>query len=120
MRATVARLVKESDDDRRVQGWLAVDDDVLQQFPELHGTGPGFTAGAQSTGWDCGSAAVPTTLDDFDNPDDAANCAGRTPASVALYSIALAGVGLGAVAITSRAAPTRRESEQPSSSGAPG
>jgi hypothetical protein len=86
---------------------------VVAAVSLLGSTGGTFTAGSQSTGWDCGSAAFPKTLDDFDDPDDAANCAGRAPASVALYSIALAGVGLGAVAITSRAAPTRRESEQP-------
>ena len=39
---------------------------------------------------------------DFDNPDDAANCAGVPSASVGLYGVLLAGLGLGAVAVAAR------------------
>ena len=58
-------------------------------------------AGSCST-VDCGSPAFPKTLIDFDNPDDAANCAGVPSASVGLYGVLLAGLGLGAVAVAAR------------------
>lgn len=62
-----------------------------------------FTAGASSRSYGCGSAAFPKQLIDFgeNGVEDAANCAGGTPASVALYAVVLAGVGLAVVAATS-------------------
>jgi hypothetical protein len=60
-----------------------------------------FTAGSSST-VDCGSAAYPKSLSDFESTDDAANCAGQTSASPALYLVLLAGVGFGIFAATSR------------------
>lgn len=71
-----------------------------------------FTAGSSSTQTDCGSPAFPTALDDFDNVDDAANCAGQASASVALYAVLLAGLGLVVIAATSRSTSSRRDSEQ--------
>lgn len=61
-----------------------------------------FTAGASSRSYGCGSAAFPKQLIDFgeNGVGDAVNCAGGTPASVALYAVVLAGVGLAAVALT--------------------
>lgn len=63
-----------------------------------------FTAGASSRSYGCGSAAFPKQLIDFgeNGVGDAANCAGGTSASVALYAVVLAGFGLGAVAVTCR------------------
>lgn len=54
----------------------------------------------------CGSPAFPKALIDFGpgKAEDAANCAGSTPATIGLYGVVLAGVGLGAVALTSRRA----------------
>lgn len=60
-----------------------------------------FTAGSSST-VDCGSAAFPNSLEDFESADDAANCAGATSASLALYSVLLAVVGLAVIAGTWR------------------
>lgn len=68
----------------------------------LNSTSTTFCAGADCRTVDCGSPAFPKTLIDFESPDDAANCAGETSASAALYSVLLAGVGLGVVAVTSR------------------
>lgn len=68
-----------------------------------------FCAGEDCSTLSCGSAAFPKSLWDFDQVGDAANCAGRTSASVGLYGLALAGVGLVATAITSRAGTTRPE-----------
>lgn len=50
---------------------------------------------------DCGSPAFPKAAIDLD-PAMATNCVGETPAPLALYSVLLAGVGLGVVGITSR------------------
>jgi hypothetical protein len=61
-----------------------------------------FTAGDTSATVDCGSPAFPNELIDLRDADAAANCAGQTSASVALYAVLLAGLGLGAIAITSR------------------
>lgn len=66
-----------------------------------------FSSGATSSTVDCGSAAFPKSLIGFANTDDAANCAGQTPASLALYSVLLAGLGLGVIAATSRATSAR-------------
>lgn len=40
MREAVARLVREPDDVRRIERWLAVNDDILGRFP-VNGTSPG-------------------------------------------------------------------------------
>lgn len=61
-----------------------------------------FCAGSDCSTVDCGSPAFPKALIDFDSPDDAANCAGVPSASVALYGVFLAGLGLGAVVLTAR------------------
>jgi hypothetical protein len=57
-----------------------------------------FSAGAASRSYRCGSAAFPKQLIDFgeNRVGDAANCAGGAPASVALYAVVLAGLGLAA------------------------
>lgn len=68
----------------------------------LSSTSMTFCAGADCRTVDCGSPAFPKALIDLESPDDAANCAGATPASASLYSLLLAGVGLGVVAVTSR------------------
>jgi hypothetical protein len=61
-----------------------------------------FSAGPTSSSVDCGSPAFPRTLIDFASADDAANCVGQTSASIALYAVLLAGLGLGLIALTSR------------------
>jgi hypothetical protein len=60
-----------------------------------------FCAGSDCSSVDCGSPAFPNELIDFDNPDDAANCAGATSAAPALYLIVVAGLGFGAAAVLS-------------------
>lgn len=70
-----------------------------------------FTAGSSFT-VDCGSPAFPNTLDDFESTDDAANCAGRTSAAPALYSVLLAGVGLVAIAGTARSKSRGRDPQR--------
>src|SRR3954467_12373885 len=70
--------------------------------------------GQESHTWSCGSAAVPQSLEGFpDRGDDATNCAGRTPASIALDAVVLAGVGLVAIAITSRRLSDRKPEAPP-------
>jgi hypothetical protein len=69
--------------------------------------------GGDCTTVSCGSPAFPKDLIDFDDVDDATNCAGRTPASVGLYGVILAGAGLGAVALTSRRGPAPPEAASP-------
>jgi len=49
----------------------------------------------------CGSPAFPKALIDFENMDEASNCAGGTSAAAGLYLVALATLGLVAVAVTS-------------------
>lgn len=64
-----------------------------------------FCAGPDCSTLDCGSAAFPKAIIDFERTtavEDAANCAGQTPASFAFYSVLLAGLGLGVVGFTSR------------------
>lgn len=68
----------------------------------LSSTSMTFCVGADCRTVDCGSRAFPNALIEFESPDDAANCAGATSASAPLYSVLLAGVGLGVVALTSR------------------
>ncbi len=68
----------------------------------LSSTGMTFCAEADCRTVDCGSPAFPKALIDFETSDDAANCAGATSASGSLYSMLLAGIALGAVAVTSR------------------
>ena len=68
----------------------------------LNSTSMTFCAGNDCRTVDCGSPAFPKALNDFERPDDAANCAGATSASASLYSVVLAGLGLGVVAVTSR------------------
>jgi hypothetical protein len=72
-----------------------------------------ISTGATSSTVDCGSPAFPRSLIDFDSPDDAANCAGQTPAALPLYAVLLAGLGLGAIAVTSRSASSRRARQRP-------
>jgi len=74
----------------------------------LSSTGLTFCAGDCTT-VDCGSPAFPKTLIDFGDLEEggagvgnAANCAGVPSASVALYCVLLAMVGLGVVAVTTR------------------
>lgn len=86
---------------------------VLAVVTMLGSTTLTFTAGSSST-VDCGSAAFPKSLDDFETTDDAANCAGQTSASTAMYSVLLAGLGLGVVAATSRSTSNSRGGERPS------
>lgn len=57
----------------------------------------------------CGSPALPRALINFDQIDDATNCAGQTSASIGLYGVVLAGLGLGVVTITSRRGKHRPE-----------
>lgn len=59
----------------------------------------------------CGSPAFPKSLIDFgsDQIEDATNCAGGTPASMGLYGVVLAGVGLGAIVATSMRGTIRPE-----------
>lgn len=85
---------------------------VLAVVTMLGSTTLTFTAGSAST-VDCGSAAFPKSSDDFDSADDAANCAGQTSASVALYCVLLAGLGLGVIAATSRSTSASRDGERP-------
>jgi hypothetical protein len=66
-----------------------------------------FSAGTTSSTVDCGSPAFPRSQVDVDSPDDAANCVGQTSASLALWSVVLGALGLGAIAITSQGASTR-------------
>jgi hypothetical protein len=67
-----------------------------------------FTAGSTSTTTDCGSAAFPRSMNDLRNTDAAANCVGQTPASLALYAVLLACLGLAIIAVTSRASMNSR------------
>lgn len=73
-----------------------------------------FSTGSTSSTVNCGSPAFPRSLIDFDSTDDAANCAGHTPASLALYFVLLAGLGLGAIAVTLRGTSTSRGEQRPS------
>lgn len=61
-----------------------------------------FTAGPNHHEWSCGSAAFPKGLADFGEGgiEDATNCAGGTPASVALCALVFAGIGLVVIAAT--------------------
>ena len=61
--------------------------------------------GSRCSTWDCGSAAFPKETIDFERTtalEDAANCAGQTPASFAFYCVLLAGLGVGVAGFTSR------------------
>lgn len=64
-----------------------------------------FCAGGGCTATSCGSAAFPKQSIDFPDMGDAANCTGGTPARLTLYAVAAAGVGLGAIVLTSRRRP---------------
>ncbi len=61
-----------------------------------------FCAGGDCSSVSCGSPAHPKALIDFDDVGDAANCAGQTSASMALYAVIVAVVGLIAAALASR------------------
>lgn len=74
---------------------------ILAVVSMLGSTSVTFATGATSTRVECGSPALPMSLIDFSSPDHAANCAGQTPASLALVLVVLAGVGLGVIAATS-------------------
>lgn len=68
-----------------------------------------FCVGGACSTVSCGSPAFPKALIDFDQIEDATNCAGQTSASIGLYGVVLAGLGLGAVTITSRRGTARPE-----------
>ncbi len=61
-----------------------------------------FCAGGTCSSVSCGSPARPKALIDLDDIEDAANCAGQTSASVALYAVIVAVAGLIAATLASR------------------
>lgn len=70
----------------------------------------GFTMCAgECTTVSCGSAAFPKELIDFEDVDDATNCAGLPSATHSLYAVGLAGVGLAAIALASLRRPPSPE-----------
>lgn len=83
---------------------------LLAVVSMLGSTSITFSTGATSSTVECGSPAFPKSLIDFNSPDDAANCAGQAPASLALVSVLLAGVGLGVSAATA----VHRGTQEPS------
>lgn len=75
---------------------------LIAGYSMLSSTSLQTCVGSTCSTVDCGSPAFPKALFDFDSPDDAANCAGATSASVGLYGVLLAGLGLGVLALTAR------------------
>jgi hypothetical protein len=76
---------------------------VVAGFALLGSSGYTFCAGHNCRTINCGSAAFPKRLMDLESPDDAANCAGTTPAAPGLAALLLAGLAIGVAVLASRA-----------------